>query len=155
MLRRRHHNLAYTLIELVLVLIVLALITSMTVPKLQGWSEGSRLHDVTHQFLAATHYARSQAISTGSTLSLTISNNSYNLTDAQGDTLPGEFAYASRIPDSFSIRIEQGGAGNNMIRFASNGATTPAVVVITAQSGSERRVTCNAPAEPFRVEGEP
>lgn len=154
-MRQRRHNIGFTLIELVLVLMLLTILTSYAVPRLQGWSEGSRMHDVTHQFLSAARYARTQAIATSTTLTLTVSGSSFTLTDADGQTLPGEFASATNLPDAFSIRIDQGGAGNNTIRFTSNGATTPAVVVISSNTGSERRVICNAPAETFQVEGEP
>src|SRR5687768_10268701 len=60
----RVHDRAFTLIELVVVLVVLTVTIAITAPSLRGWSQGAKLRDAGQQLLAATAFARSQAAAT-------------------------------------------------------------------------------------------
>jgi prepilin-type N-terminal cleavage/methylation domain-containing protein len=59
---RRH---AFTLIELMLVLVLLTIVISLVVPKLEGFFAGRTLDSEVRQFIALTHYGQSRAVSEG------------------------------------------------------------------------------------------
>lgn len=62
--------LGLTLIELILVLGLLAGIAALSIPKVLGSLEGQYLRDEARRVIAATRYARSEAISRGETIKL-------------------------------------------------------------------------------------
>src|SRR3954464_14826661 len=56
---------AFTLIELMLVLLVIAIALGTVAPSLRGHSRTSRLRDTAEQFVTLTRLARTRAMSTG------------------------------------------------------------------------------------------
>jgi type II secretion system protein H len=59
------HDSAFTFIELVLVLCLLAVISSLVIPQMKGFFHGRKLEYEAQRFLALTRYAQSRAISEG------------------------------------------------------------------------------------------
>ncbi|MCC6486831.1 MAG: GspH/FimT family pseudopilin [Candidatus Hydrogenedentes bacterium] len=59
-----------TLIELILVMGLLAGIAALSIPKVLGSLEGQYLHDEARRIIAASRYARSEAISSGQAMKL-------------------------------------------------------------------------------------
>jgi type II secretion system protein H len=59
------HDSAFTFIELVLVLCLLAVICSMIMPQMKGFFHGRKLEYEAQRFLALTRHAQSRAISEG------------------------------------------------------------------------------------------
>src|SRR4051812_380773 len=62
---RRPSRPAFTLIELMLVLLVIAIALGMVAPSLRGHSRTSRLRDTAEQFVTLTRLARTRAVSLG------------------------------------------------------------------------------------------
>lgn len=62
---RRSSQAAFTLIELILVMMILIVILAMTGPSLSRFFRGRTLESETRRFISLTHYARSRAISEG------------------------------------------------------------------------------------------
>src|SRR3954464_11941493 len=56
---------AFTLIELMLVLLVIAIALGTVAPSLRGHSRTSKLRDTAEQFVTLTRLARTRAMSTG------------------------------------------------------------------------------------------
>ncbi|MDB4966667.1 MAG: hypothetical protein JWN44_2356, partial [Myxococcales bacterium] len=54
---------AFTLLELVLVMLVITIAIAVVAPTLRGWSRGSHLRDTAEQFVTLTRLARTQAAS--------------------------------------------------------------------------------------------
>ena len=59
------HDPAFTFIELVLVLCLLAVICSLVIPQMKGFFHGRKLEYEAQRFLALTRYAQSRAVSEG------------------------------------------------------------------------------------------
>jgi type II secretion system protein H len=59
------HDSAFTFIELVLVLCLLAVICSLVIPQMKGFFHGRKLEYEAQRFLALTRYAQSRAVSEG------------------------------------------------------------------------------------------
>jgi type II secretion system protein H len=72
MLNRRSHSLAFTLIELLMVLAIVAIMVALIAPSLRGFAIGRRANDAARQIVALTRYAQSQAVSEGRTYRLNV-----------------------------------------------------------------------------------
>jgi len=64
-MRRRLQKSGFTLIELILVMMIIALIATMVAPRLRGFSIGRRSNDAAREIVGMAHYARTQAITEG------------------------------------------------------------------------------------------
>lgn len=104
-LRRR----AFTLLELILVLVVLAVMVAMAIPTMRGMATGRRAEDCAGQMLALAHYARSQAIAEGVNYRLNIDTNQriYYLTRFFSDPLD-----ANAAPGFYTLGVEMGSTFN-------------------------------------------
>jgi len=153
----RRTNLAFTLIELVVVLTIISITIAMAAPSLRGWSDGAKLRDATDQFLAATQLARGQAILTATehVLSIDPATNGYLLSTRTGETttpVASEWGRITPMPMEFRFDLVSGGE-NGAICFFPDSRCTPAVVRITSARGEITEIACNSPAEPFRIVG--
>src|SRR4051812_18628946 len=84
LLRKRRS--AFTLIELLLVVLKITIVVGITVPSLRGVAANSTVDEVSGQLLALTHYARSQAVAEGVAyrLNVDVNNRTYYLTKQDG-----------------------------------------------------------------------
>ena len=152
---------AFTLIELVLVLVVLTIAITITAPSLRGWSQGAKLRDAGQQFLAATNYARSQAaaVATPHRIAIDTAANAYAVEWLNGQTwepVTGEWGVAQTLPANHRIEWLGIDAASNAVIFFQNGRTTPGTVRLTALGGEAIELICAVPAEPFvRIEATP
>src|SRR4051812_49502232 len=55
----------FTLLELILVMVILATVMALAAPKLQAWGRGAKLRNSADDFVAATKFARTHAVSSG------------------------------------------------------------------------------------------
>src|SRR5688572_11665766 len=108
--RRKHSGFTFTLLELVLVLLVIALLMAVATPSLRGWSRGSKLRDAAEGVLTATRHARSQAVSTAAVHRLEIdrAQGTYRVTRIRGTQfvpVDGAFGQLIRLPSDFRIDV--------------------------------------------------
>lgn len=68
---RRRPN-AFTLLELVLVMMIIGLALAVVTPSLGGWSRGMRLRAAEDELVAATRFARDRAVTTATLQALTV-----------------------------------------------------------------------------------
>lgn len=161
-LSRRHVNQpssAFTLIELILVMAIMATVLALAAPSLTQWKKGSKLRNSAETFIAATRWARSRAAAEGSIYVISIDRGSstykvqvqegLNTTDADGQF---------HLPQSLleGGKIEASGAEKSQIdaiNFYPTGRVDPASVKITADDGESITVQCLTPAEDFAIAG--
>jgi prepilin-type N-terminal cleavage/methylation domain-containing protein len=147
---------AFTLIEMIAVLLIIALVMAMAAPALRGWSRGAKLRDAGDHFLAATRWARSAAITTPGIFRLqaAVDGSSYELLVLDGQTwspVSGEFGRPMRLPDGYLLTVQTtGGRSANAIDFHPNGRSTPAIVRIDDPFGGSVELQSPSHAEPFR-----
>ena len=147
---------AFTLIELIIVLVVLSVIIGMCAPSLRGFGQSAKLNDATQQLLATTRWARSEAIATAVThrIELDIANNAYSVVRQDGLTyvpVDGEFGHATSMPIGFTLQLASGGIDGRGIEFYPTSRSTPAVVRITTPAGMTSELASNFPADTFKV----
>ncbi|MCC6239298.1 MAG: GspH/FimT family pseudopilin [Phycisphaerales bacterium] len=155
MAHRRSHF-AFTLIELVLVLAVLAMLMAMAVPNLRGWGRGSKLRDATDQLIAATRFARSRAVATARVYQLEASadGTAYQVvaTGVMGNKpADGEFDHAIELPVNFRVQMQPLNQTTNKLEFYPDGRVTPGSIRLMADWGEVVELRASAPAELFQL----
>ena len=156
-MKRSRASSAFTLIELVLVLVVLSVLMAIAAPSLRGWSRGTKLRDASEQVLAAARYARSQAVTTGANhrVEFDADSNAYRVTALDGEQyIPatGEFGRVVALPPGITLGVtREDGDVSGVIAFYPSGRTTPARITLTADWGEASEIEATTAADPFRL----
>ncbi|MGC4034220.1 MAG: prepilin-type N-terminal cleavage/methylation domain-containing protein [Tepidisphaeraceae bacterium] len=167
MIRRPAHLRGFTLIELILVLIVLSVVMAIAAPSLRGWGQGQKLRNVADDFLSATRYARTQAVTTATpyAIELNASDNSYVIKSIGPDgvrkEVTGSMGQTTKLPDSYTFKVVSGGGTGQAsegqataaasLVFYPDSRSTPAVLEFTSPLGDVIKIASDSPAEPFRI----
>lgn len=152
----RRSEIGFTLIELIVVLLLIAITMALAAPSFRGWSDGSKLRNAGDEFVASARWARSQAILAGTPHVLRIDGASYYVGSVPSDNttnvtpVAGTFGRATEVPMNFSIAMISGGE-SGAILFYPNGRCSPAVVRITSAQRKVVDIASEFPADPFRV----
>jgi len=151
-LRRRHR--AFTLIELVLVMVVISVIIAVVAPSFHGSSRGRRTGDTASQIVSLALYARSQAITQGKTYRLNLDPDSgtYELSVRDYDTFETLNNWSYRTPEGVRIACDvQSQQDGLYIEFRPTGRTDPATIRVTDDDGMLVEVVCESATELFHV----
>jgi type II secretion system protein H len=153
-MRRR----AFTLLELILVLAIIAIAVGMAVPRLHGFARGRQTAQCAEQMVALTRYARSQAITRGVPYRLNIDpgNGTYWLTVQQDDGQFVQFAnnvgFQFKAPEgtrlNWNAPMQQDG---QYIQFQPNGRVDPAEIQILSSDGQTYVIGCLSATEMYKV----
>ena len=161
----RSHPRAFTLFELVLVMVILCIAMAVAAPSLRGWSHGARLRDSADQFLAAARFAHTKAIADCKTYRLYIDSRAgtYWVTVQDGlqfVNVGSDFGRVFEVAEGVTMQVTTGAAnpaganaGTNAeyIEFYPSGRSMPAVARFSDDMASID-VTCRSPAEGFRID---
>jgi type II secretion system protein H len=156
-LNRHRPNSAFTLLELVLVLVIIGGILAMAAPSLSGWNRGSKLRDAGDQFLAVTRYARATAVTQAQLHRLNVdpATGTYWLTSQQGQTwIPAQSTWGQQftIPAGFAIEMtDPQGRRLDSIDFYPNGRTQPARIQIGSANFGVVGIECTLAGEGFHL----
>ena len=145
---------AFTLIELVLVMVVVAIAAALVVPLLSNSARGRRAGDAAAQVVALTQYARSQAVSQGKVYRLVIDPQAGTYGIAMGD--PGGWQtldnWSFRLPEGLSIESDLIAQADGLyLEFKPSGRCDPTTIRIRDRDGSVIQVVCDSATELFRV----
>lgn len=159
---------AFTLIELILVMVIISIALGYAAPSLRGWGQGQKLKNAADEFIAATGVARSLAVSEATIYAVEINSgdNTYAVKQIDAATgvktdAAGSMGGIKSLPETFKITLVSGGgstaegtaaaaAGSNVILFYPDARSTPAVVQIESPAGEVIKIQSESPAEPFR-----
>lgn len=155
-MKSRARSSAFTLLELVLVLVIIGTALGMAAPSLRGWSRGSRLRDTADQFLALTRLARSQAVASCQVHRLCLSSSGqYQLLVQHGEEfvpIASSFGDVFMLPEGYRIQLRVLTEGSeNCIDFYPTGRTQPAHVLIISDQEETIELACTTPSEMFRL----
>jgi general secretion pathway protein H len=154
--RSARRSSGYTLLELVLVLVVLAIVSAMAAPSLRGFGAGRKADEAASQFVSLTRWARTQAIADGCPYRIVIdaAAGTWRVQVQEIDTfidvdgpLGKQFTAPEGVQVSTNAPAEQ---GLNVINFDALGRADPADVVFTGPRG-EVGVTCELPIDEYHV----
>src|SRR5436190_17539970 len=139
--RRPPSRPAFTLIELMLVLVVIAIALGTVAPSLRGHNRTSRLRDTAEQFVTLTRLARTRAVSTGQPHRVVINapprsgsdrprcvlaiQNGLQFDEIQGQGDDTQFDF----PENVTIRmVEAPGGARDFVDFMPNGRAQAAKI---------------------------
>ena len=159
MRRRTAHSAAFTLLELVLVLVLLTTVLAMAAPSMRGWSRSTQLKDVAREFIAVANLARTQAISTGKVHRLMVdpSNRRYWLTVQEGQTFvdyPSDLGRPDALSEQYAIQWAPapGQPARQFIDFYPTGRSDLATIRFESVNGGDAfEVAAQTPTEGFRL----
>jgi prepilin-type N-terminal cleavage/methylation domain-containing protein len=155
---RRPRQSAFTLLELILVMVIICTALAMAAPSLNGWARGTKMRNAVDQFVAMTQFARTQAISTATVHRLQVDGpaRAYYVLVQDGEQfvpLNTEMGRQFPLPEEFSLKLtDLGGATRDYIDFYPTGRTEPGTVEITSTLNNDVMVIrCPSPTEAFRL----
>jgi type II secretion system protein H len=151
-------NRAFTLLELILVMAIIAIIVGMAVPNLHGFARGRRAAECADQIVALTRYARTQSITQGVPYRLNVSpsDGTYWLTMQQDD---GQFA---PMQNSLGLKFQApegtklswtapGHQDGQYILFQPNGRVEQAEVQLMDADGQTFVIGCLSATEMYKL----
>jgi prepilin-type N-terminal cleavage/methylation domain-containing protein len=158
--RSREHDFrsrrAFTLFELVLVMVIITTVLAIISPSLRRFAHGASMRNVSTDFVAMCQLARTQAISTARVHRLVIDTNTAQckiLVEDADQFVPPEKNFGKvEIPQDYKISLTKAdGTNTPYIDFFPTGRTEAARIVITADDGEQAVIECPTPSETFRV----
>ena len=156
---RRPSSAAFTLLELVLVMVVICTALAVAAPSMRGWSRGSRLRDAGDEFLALCRWARSQAVAESRIYRLYVDPPSGRFWAVAQDgqefvPIGSSLGQVRALSDELSIELtglESQAARMEFIEFHPTGRTWPARVRIALSEYDFLEIACESPADEFRL----
>lgn len=148
---------AFTLIELVLVMLVITIAVGVAVPSLRGWSRGSRMRDSVDSILALGRLARMQAISSGQIHRLSLDSNTgrciVSAQDGEQFVELGEGAGGTfTVPDGVQVQLaDLQGQPKDFIEFYPNGRMQTARIRVSMDDDYQTVIESATSTEGFRV----
>jgi prepilin-type N-terminal cleavage/methylation domain-containing protein len=171
--RRARHPAAFTLLELVLVMLIMCIVTAMAAPSLSNFGRGRKASNCATQIVALTDWAHTQSITRGLTyrFNLDPKANAYWLTSEQPqggfDTLPEEFGRVFQAPDGVKVDWDAPTqVDGRYVAFRPTGrvdlGATPVVTTnqqlapgvtirVTDPDGQVTVIVCPSPTEVFQI----
>lgn len=153
---RRHR--AFTLLELILVMVIVCTALAMAAPNLRNWNRGQQQRDAADQIVALTRYARTQAVADANTYRLNVDTQTgrYWLTMQDGQqfiNLGAEMGREFQVPDGSRLELMSAdGPPTTTVDFYPTGRTQLARLRLTSNTGEVTEIACTAPAEGFVVQ---
>jgi prepilin-type N-terminal cleavage/methylation domain-containing protein len=151
-----HGEAAFTLLELVLVLTILAILLVAVAPALRGFANGRRPGNAATEFLALTRLAHSDAIARGSTYRILVdpAHGRWWLADDESGSSPveGDMGHVFLTPDGVKISTNAPAVnGVPTLEFSPDGQTTPSEVTFTGPETAVE-VICTSASGGYRVQ---
>ena len=172
---RRSNFRAFTLIELILVMIILTIVAGAVAPMLRGFTAGRRVANSARAMLALSQYARTQAMSEGRIYRLNFDSNAgaFWLTVDQDGTFvapSNDFGNRQTLESGEKMQVEitapvvpldeqQTGAAaapqtepnEQYVEFDPSGRTQQVTITLTDQFGSTVRLACASATDQLRI----
>jgi type II secretion system protein H len=147
----------FTLLELVLVMVIIAVVLAMVAPSLSGFSAARDADFAAAQVISVSRWAREQAISEGRVYRLNFnpSSQEYFVTAQVGGTFqrpPVEFGQVFTVPEGVVMTWDaptDGGAA--VIDFFPSGRSQPARIHVVARNGQVTSIASRSATEPLKV----
>lgn len=158
---RRKHPVgakAFTLLELILIMIILCTVLAMAAPSLRGFFSSRQLNDITEQILAMTRYAKVQSVfeSRYYRVNFDPQQRLYWISsrrESQYQRLDSNFGNLYSIPADIDITFDNVSYENGLYYFEFNpeGYSKEAAVRLKDNQDTIQEVVCYSPAENYEI----
>jgi Tfp pilus assembly protein FimT len=153
---------AFTLLELIAVLVLISTVLAAAAPSLRRFARGRQTADAAAQILSLTHLARSQAATRGCVhrLNLDAEEGTYWLTVQHAGAfveIDSSHGRHFRLPVGVSVALDSvsGAEPSSYVQFYPDGRCDQATIELTGGEGDVLHVTCPSPSERFRIVSPP
>jgi Tfp pilus assembly protein FimT len=147
---------AFTLLELILVMLLISIALAEAAPQLRGFLIGSGLKNATTDLVSATQWARTRAISDGKTYRLLVDRNGYQIEYQNQQTFVAASSAMGRrfdLPSDILLELKrQDNAPGDHIDFYGDGTTEAGVFTLTQNANDSARIVCLSPSERYHVD---
>lgn len=148
---------AFTLLELVLVMAILALMVAVVAPSLGAFAGGRRTSYAATQIVSLSQYARTQAVNEGRVWRMNFdpSTRSVWLTVQNGSQFQqpsSDLGERTQAADGIEMRLDlQPQSDGTYVTFHPDGRTDPAHIWLSDRQGRVIEIACLSPTELFRI----
>ena len=158
--KKQHYRCAFTLIELILVLLIMVIITTVVATNLSGFRQSQQKIDAAQHMLAIMQTARQQAISTGKIfrLNINIEENTYWLTTQADDYAEYEKPKINEnktyvVPSNVTIiwNTPEEIVENKYINFYPDGSTQATCITFVDQEDNKTSLFNYSLTTPFQI----
>lgn len=134
---RGHATRAFTLVEMTVVLLIVALGTVLAIPMVESGFDSREVRRAARQIVATMHYCRGEAVATGAPQQLIIDpeNNSIRTADQGRWVVLTDRAVIGKIAGGVSF-----GDGTTQILFFPNGSTSGARILVASRRDPQNRL---------------
>lgn len=110
---RRPRSRAFTLVELIVVMVLLLIVASMVAPRMSSFFRGRALSSEGRRMLSLINYGQSRAVAEGAPVLLWIdtANSTYGLELQAGFTGPDERAVTYTVEPTLTLEVPAGAVG--------------------------------------------
>ncbi len=154
---------AFTLLELLLVLVVIGAVLALAAPSMHGFFASRQTADAALRVLALTQWCHNEAITGGHRVRLMVEEEggafwSWAAVERGGQFVDadGESGRRWQFPEGSTVRIRPAGGDAaslaTHVEFHPGGRHEVATIEITGRQGEVQQVTCDSPTEAFRLE---
>ena len=149
---------AFTLLELILVMIILCTVLAMAAPSLAGFFSSRQVSDVAEHILVMTRYAKVQAI---------FSSNIYriyfdpmkrrywvsSLSESEYERLENGYGNYYPMPTDIEFEFEdvEKDGGTYYLQFDPKGYSRESRIRLLDERGNELEIICRSPSENYEV----
>ena len=159
---RKHHvrSKAFTLLELILIMIILCTVLAMAAPSLRGFFSSRQLNDIGEQILVMTRYAKIQSVFQGRNYRVNFEINKDRricwisvLNESQYELLQTGFGNDFQIPSDIKVTFEDvlEEAGIHYFEFDPKGYSKAGYVRFEDAQENILEVVCYSPSEYFEM----
>jgi len=149
---------AFTLLELILIMIILCTVLAMAAPSLRGFFTSRQLNDITEQILAMTRYAKVQSVFEGRYYRVNFDSPRRlywisSLRESQYQRLDTNFGNLYSIPKEIDISFYNVSYDNGIyyFEFDPEGNSKEGAVRLKDNQDVIREITCYSPAENYEI----
>ena len=151
---------AFTLLELILVMIILSTVLAMAAPSLRGFFSSRQINDISEHILSMTRYAKIQAIFNSNIyrVNFDLTRRLYwvsSLSQTKGDyeRLENQFANYYSIPEDieFDFKNVSKDGGAYYLQFDPKGYSTQSYIRLTDSKDNILEIICRSPSENYEL----
>ena len=154
---RSKRSVAFSLLELIVVMVIIASVLAIAAPSLKGFFQASKHEQLARKILNLTHYARQLAVSEGYTYYLTFNETEktislYSYAEQKKVTYQNSSASMIRFADNMQIKVEDDTqVAIKDIEFQPNGMNSPSTIRVTGHPDYDYLIYSDAYSQPYQL----